>query len=218
MPMEKLRVGENTRDSYLAVPVSESGKGVLVLHAWWGLNDFFKALCDRLAQEGYVAFAPDLNRGQLATTVQEAQAIDAARPWPDNDSIATANAALAYLQAHPAVRGDKLGAIGFSMGTEYAEGLDEAHPDAFGGIVLFYGGSNADLSKSKASYLGHFAEKDDYEPDLNTIKKLAGPNVEIVIYPLGGHWFFESNRAGDYEPVSAAQAWDRTLAFFAKTL
>ena len=49
---------------FLALPPASTndgkGKGVLVLHAWWGLNDFFKELCERLAQEGFVALAPDL--------------------------------------------------------------------------------------------------------------------------------------------------------------
>jgi len=42
---------------------------LLVLHAWWGLNDFFKGFCHRLAAEGFVALAPDLFHGKIATTV-----------------------------------------------------------------------------------------------------------------------------------------------------
>ena len=60
---------------YLAVPATGKGPGVLVLHAWWGLNETMKALCDRLAGEGFVAFAPDLYHGKIATTIKEAEAL-----------------------------------------------------------------------------------------------------------------------------------------------
>jgi carboxymethylenebutenolidase len=61
---------------YVALPRSGKGPGVLVLHAWWGLNDFIKAFCDRLSQEGFVALAPDLFSGRIARTVQEAEQLN----------------------------------------------------------------------------------------------------------------------------------------------
>ncbi|MCA9959351.1 MAG: dienelactone hydrolase family protein, partial [Anaerolineales bacterium] len=45
-------------DGYLALPATGKGPGILVLHAWWGLNDTIKGVCKRLAAEGFVAFAP----------------------------------------------------------------------------------------------------------------------------------------------------------------
>lgn len=60
-------------EGYLAFPKTRTGSGVLVLHAWWGLNPFFQDLCKRLARGGFVAFAPDLYHGQLATTIAEAE-------------------------------------------------------------------------------------------------------------------------------------------------
>ena len=54
---------------YIAIPKSGSGPGVLVLHSWWGLNPFFKGLCDRFADNGFVALAPDLYAGKVAATV-----------------------------------------------------------------------------------------------------------------------------------------------------
>ncbi|MDQ2717273.1 MAG: dienelactone hydrolase family protein, partial [Chloroflexota bacterium] len=62
-----------TASGYLAVPASNRGPGVLVLHAWWGLNGFFKHLCERLATEGFVALALDLYHGRIATSIDEAE-------------------------------------------------------------------------------------------------------------------------------------------------
>ena len=62
----------------LAVPPAGSGSPVLVLHAWWGLNDTMQAFCTRLAEAGFVAFAPDLYHGKVADTVAGAEALSAA--------------------------------------------------------------------------------------------------------------------------------------------
>lgn len=58
---------------YLTTPKLGGGRGVLVLHAWWGLNQFFKTLCERLAHEGFTSFAPDLYHGKVAKTVEDAK-------------------------------------------------------------------------------------------------------------------------------------------------
>src|SRR5690606_29259014 len=58
---------------YLAVPDAGIGPGVLVLHAWWGLTPFITQVCDRLADEGFVALAPDL-LGEVVTDPAEAEA------------------------------------------------------------------------------------------------------------------------------------------------
>ena len=47
-------------EGFLAVPPTGKGSGVLVLHAWWGLNDTVRAFCTQLAESGFVTFAPDL--------------------------------------------------------------------------------------------------------------------------------------------------------------
>ena len=60
---------------FLAVPPTREGPGVLVLHAWWGLNDALKAFCRRLAGSGFVAFAPDLYHGKVADTIAGAEAL-----------------------------------------------------------------------------------------------------------------------------------------------
>jgi carboxymethylenebutenolidase len=199
---------------YLATPAAESGPGVLVLHAWWGLNPFFCSLCDRLATEGFVALAPDMHKGSIATTIEGAQAL---LDQLDND--ATWNllvGASTLLQAHPQVIASEksgLGAIGFSMGGSWALSLEEP----FTRLVTFYGLNDPRYVSSSAAILGHFAENDEWEPDeqvraLETHLKEAGKPITIYRYPDAAHWFFEEDRP-EFHPTAAQLAWERTLEF-----
>ncbi len=76
--MREFQADGRTISAYLAVPEHGSGPGVLVLHAWWGLTEPFRQVCDRLAEAGFVALAPDLYRGKTTASVEEAQALGAA--------------------------------------------------------------------------------------------------------------------------------------------
>ena len=100
---------------YLAQPASGEGAGVLVLHAWWGLNDFFKALCRRLAGAGFVALAPDLYHGRTAATVDEAKFL--------RSKMNRTQAALEILAAAERLQAmtvRPIGVIGFSLGAYLA--------------------------------------------------------------------------------------------------
>lgn len=216
--MTTFMVDSVARNGYLALPASGTGRGVLVLHAWWGLTNFFKTTCDRLAAEGFVAFAPDLYQGQIAATIDEAKQLN--QMMEENnfpEMKATADAALHFLQTDPAVQGGQVGAVGFSMGAYFALLLDESHVDSLAGIVLFYGVGGADLSSSKAQFQGHYGDTDEWEP-IEQVKEMTAVNAEIHIYPHTGHWFFESNKPEHYNADAAALAWQRTVAFLDKTL
>jgi carboxymethylenebutenolidase len=206
---------------YLALPPNGAGPGVLVLHAWWGLNDFFKQLCDRLAAAGFVALAPDLYDGKIAETIDEAE-----RLLKEADSASMQGAALgamAYLRQLGAVRGAGLGAIGFSMGGWWAVQLSKLAPEQIAAAVIFYGSGEGDFTKARAAYLGHYAEADPWEPDeevraMEAALRAAGRAVTFYTYPGAGHWFFESNRPDAYHPEAAALAWERTIAFLREHL
>ena len=72
----------------------------MVLHAWWGLNDTMKAFCTRLAEAGFVAFAPDLYHGEVADTIAGAEALSNAL---DADRArADIAAATRFLESAPA--------------------------------------------------------------------------------------------------------------------
>ncbi len=201
------------REGYLALPPGGSGRGILVLHAWWGLNDFFKSICDRLAAHGFVAFAPDVHHGLIATTVEEAEHILETRDLAA--AQATAEAALRFLRSHSAVTGEKLGALGASMGAVFAYILDSQNPGAFDRVVMFYGPSEIDFAESQTQFQCHFAENDEWEP-VEGAQKIAAPNAEVFIYPGTQHWFIEADRPGFYDADAARLAWDRTVEFLGR--
>ena len=149
---------------YLAVPQSGTGPGVLVLHAWWGLNDFFREFCDRLANAGFVALAPDLYSGRVARTVEEAERLR--EGWDEAQVVpALVLSALDALSQHPAVSGKGLGVIGFSMGGYWALWLAAQKPDQVRAVTVFYSTGEGDFAQSNAAFQGHFAAQDPYEPE-----------------------------------------------------
>jgi carboxymethylenebutenolidase len=206
-------------NAYLAVPRSGKGPGVLVLHAWWGLNDFFRDVCDRLAGEGFVALAPDLYSGRLARTIDEAERI--VSQFQEAQVVPPiVLSAVEALSQRATLTPQGLGTVGFSMGGFWALWLSQQKPDLIRAVTLFYAtdGGSGDYLKSKAAYLGHFAETDPYETGagikaLETSLRGAGRPTTFHIYPETGHWFFENDRREAYDALAAQLAWDRTLAF-----
>jgi carboxymethylenebutenolidase len=203
---------------FLAVPPSGKGPGILVLHAWWGLNDTVKAFCKRLAESGFIAFAPDLYHGKLAETIADAETLGKALDANHLQAKAEIADAARFLSEKADPAGDGLAVIGFSLGAYYALHLSAADPEHIRAVVLFYGTGGDDLSGSRAAYLGHFAENDVYEPQSNVDEleqslKRAGRSVTFYTYKGTGHWFFEPDRPDAYDEIAANLAWDRTLDF-----
>jgi carboxymethylenebutenolidase len=134
-------------------------RGVLVLHAWWGLNDFFESFAERLASQGYVALAPDLYNGTVARTVEEAKEMMGRAS--DDSSKSIVLGAVDYLRSLPTVGARRIGAIGFSMGGGWALWLSVQKPEDVAAVVVFYSTGGDDYSKARAAFLGHFAADDE---------------------------------------------------------
>ena len=215
---ESLHVGPAGNRAYLAVPERGAGAGVLVLHAWWGLTSVFTDVCDRLAATGYVALAPSLfPGGATAATIAEAEALVDAHDRAPAEAEAVVQAAAEQLRGLAAVTGAQIGVIGYSMGAYWALHLSQVRPDDVGTVAVFYGTDDGDYRTARAAYLGHFAERDDFEP-LEAVRALeekiraAGREVTFHVYPGTGHWFVEPNRP-EYDAEAADLVWERTLAF-----
>ncbi|HEY6406476.1 MAG TPA: dienelactone hydrolase family protein [Ktedonobacteraceae bacterium] len=225
--MREFQADERTISAYLAVPEHGSGPGVLVLHAWWGLTEPFRQVCDRLAEAGFVALAPDLYHGKTASTVEEAKALVEALNQDEERVSGDIAGAVQFLRQHGAThlangRG-KLALVGFSLGGAYAFDTSITLAEEIAAVVTFYATyPGLDYDRAKAAYLCHFAEDDPFEPaesvtEMKQELQAAGRPVTCYTYPGAKHWFFEENRP-EYDTEAAHVAWERTLEFLHERL
>ena len=206
---------------FMVTPPAGAGPGVLVLHAWWGLNETIKTICRRLAEHGFVAYAPDLYHGKVAKTVAEAEVLGAQIDANHQQAAAEVGAAARFVSERAGV--GVLSVVALSLGGYYALKLADAMPEHIRKVVLFYatdGGFGGAFDHSRADYLGHFAEHDEYEPPANADRlagtlRNAGRTVTFYQYPGARHWFFEPDVTAAYDAAAAYLAWLRTLAFLA---
>ena len=93
---------------------------MVVLHAWWGLTEPFRQVCDRLAAAGFVALAPDLYHSKTTASVEEAEALAGALNQDEERVRGDIAAAVQVLRQHTATQlsdgHGKLAIVGFSMG------------------------------------------------------------------------------------------------------
>ncbi len=225
--MREFQADGRTISAYLAVPEHGSGPGVVVLHAWWGLTDFFKQVCGRLAREGFVALAPDLYRGKTTASVEEAKALGDALDrdvelWR-GDIAGAVQVLRQHTATHLAGGRGKLAFIGFSLGGAYALDMSVILAEEVAAVVTFYDSyPGLDYRRAKAAYLCHFAEDDPFKPaeaaaEVEQELQAAGRPVTVYTYPGTKHWFFEENRP-EYDAQSARVAWERTIEFLHQRL
>src|SRR5437868_9957106 len=115
------------------------GKGpfpaLIVIHEWWGLNDWVKEQASKLSDQGYVALAVDLYRGKVATTPEEAHEI--MRGVPEDRAVRDLLAATSYLRGLKQVNPSKVGSIGWCMGGGYSFDLAVNDPKLAAAIVNY---------------------------------------------------------------------------------
>jgi carboxymethylenebutenolidase len=186
------------------------------------LNDATKGFCARLAEPGFVVFAPDLYHGTVADNVGDAEALGRALDADQARAKAEIAEAMRFLDARCGQPGG-LAVIGFSLGAYYALDLAAAHPEHIRSVVVFYGTGVDNHGRSRADYLGHFAEHDVFEPpsNVNALEQsLVRAGRPVTFHRYGGtrHWFFEPDRSDAYDRDAANLAWERTLAFLKNTL
>ena len=187
------------------------------------MNDFVKAKADEFAKQGYVALAPDLYRGKVATDPDVAHQL--MRGLPEDRAMRDLQARRRLPEVAPGRGHEQIGSIGWCMGGGYSLALALAEPLA--GSVLYYGRlvtDDAKIAALKTPLLGNFGGQDQgIPPRLRQGVRAQGEGrrqeVDFKIYPDAGHGF--ASAPATRRPTVPADAKDadaRADAFLAKVL
>jgi carboxymethylenebutenolidase len=216
--------GDETVAGFLAFP---EGKGpfpaIIIIHEWWGLNDWVKENAKKFADEGYITLAIDLYRGELPTDQDAAHEL--MRGLPEDRAARDLRAAFAYLVSRNDVQHGKIGSLGWCMGGGYSLQAALNIPE-LAACVINYGRLVTDaemIDKINCPILGIFGGKDRGIPvkDVEAFKNAcsdAGKNITVQIYQNSGHAFINENNAKGYNAKDARNAWEKTFSFLEKNL
>ena len=206
---------------YLAEAQSGKGTGVLVLQEWWGLVPQIKGICDRLADQGFTALAPDLYHGEFAQHTEMDKAGELMTTLPPERAARDMSAAIDYLLSHDSCSSEQAGVIGFCMGGMLTLLITAQEGNRVAVAAPYYGAPLGDPSVNwdglTAKVEGHFAAHDDFFPpeavqDLEKQLQEQGKDVTFHIYEGTGHAFAnEEDVLGTFDSSAANIAWDRTI-------
>ncbi len=207
---------------YLAAP-EKPAPGIIVIQEWWGLVPHIEGIADRFAAAGFVALAPDLYHGATATSPDQAGKMMMAMKIEETERDLAA--AAEFLLARPETTGTTVGTIGFCMGGALSLVAGCRNPRV-GACAIFYGGHpnvRPNLAALEAPVLGIYAGKDTFvSPDvvaaLDRDLTALGKRHEFHTYADAQHAFFNDERPEVHDARAAADAWEKTLAFFRREL
>lgn len=216
--------GKETVRAYLAQPEGEGPfPALIVIHEWWGLNDWVKGNAEHFAKQGYVALAIDLYRGGVAASSDEAHEL--MRGVPEDRAARDLKAADAFLKTLTSVKKDRIGSIGWCMGGGYSLAA-ALNVRSLAACVICYGRlvtENDEIEKIPCPVLGIFGEDDrgitpESVREFEEVSSRAGRQVRTMIYPGAGHGFMNPNNKAGYRDSSATDAWKQILSFFESRL
>jgi dienelactone hydrolase len=216
---------------YLAYDNAVEAKrpGVLVVHEWWGLNDYAKKRTEMLAEMGYVAFAVDMY-GKGVTAKNRDEAAGLCTPVASDTALTRdrAQAGLEVLLKNPHVDPKRVAAIGYCFGGSTVAQLAYSGAD-LAGVVSFHGSvqppADADMKNIKARILICHGADDPMIPSDQILAveaglRKAGADWQLISYGRTVHSF--TNPAADkagidgvkYNPDSDRRSWAAMKAFF----
>jgi carboxymethylenebutenolidase len=207
--------------AYRADPAGTPKGGMVVIQEIFGVNHHIRAVCDRLAGEGYVAVAPalfdrqvkDYQSGYTPPEIEKSRTFVAKPDW--DAMMRDTDAAIKEIKGVGPV-----GIVGFCMGGTIAF-LAATRLSGLSASVAYYGGRIVAFAdeKPKCPVQMHFGEKDASIPltDVDIIKQKRSGDCEIYVYNDAGHGFHCDER-GSFHKASCDLAWQRTTAFLQKNM
>lgn len=216
----EFKSGNDTISGFLATPDAPGAHGaIIVIHEWWGLNDWVKEQTVKFAEQGFVALAVDLYRGKVAGDANQAHELS--RGLAQDRAVQDLKAAYAYLAARKDVKPDRIGSVGWCMGGGFSIQL-AVHEPHLRACVVNYGALPTDpndIQQIGAPVMGNFGEEDhgitvaDVEAFKTAMAKM-NHTFDVVEYPGAGHGFENPNNTSAYRPEAAAETWTRMVNFF----
>ncbi len=203
--------------------------GVLIVHEWWGLNQYARNRAKMLAEQGYVAFAADMfGNGKVTTHPTEAQAFVAEATKAPAALMARLDAGLEQLKQDPHVDPNHLAAIGYCFGgavvlsaARRGAGLDAVV--SFHGAMPPPGPVTKGAVKAKILILAGGADpmvpKDQITRFVDEMKS-AGADIRVITYPGAKHSFTnpDADKAGvqglQYNAQADKESWAEMLKLF----
>jgi dienelactone hydrolase len=230
------RVGDTAFTGYLVYDDAVKGKrpGVLVVHEWWGLNDYARKRADRLAQLGYTAFALDMyGSGKVADHPDDAKSFMQAVTADMPEAEKRFDQAQMILQRQPTVNSGQIAAIGYCFGGGIVLHMARAGDD-LRGVVSFHGSLGTQVPAAKgrvtAKILVFTGAADPFSPaaavaGFEREMRAAGVDYRLVSYPGVKHSFTnpEADSLGArfnmplaYDRHADEDSWEQTRQFLAR--
>lgn len=220
--------------------VTPAGTGkfpaVIVLMEAFGLNNWCKSICNRLAQSGFAAIAPDFYRGTTYEYTDVAGAIGKLKSLNDDAIMSDVGKSIDFLAGKSEINANGIGVIGFCMGGRYAFLTNAVYPTKIKAAISFYGGG---IDATAGNPLGQKSILDRSPTMQSPIMLMYGSEDQLIaadehgrvaaalskakkryilnLFPKAGHGFM-SDRRENYAHEAAAEAWMMTTGFFSHNL
>jgi carboxymethylenebutenolidase len=226
---------------YYVAPKLALGKAapaVIVIMEAFGLNDYVKGVCDRLAKAGYAALAPDFYQGESFKYDNMAGAIGKLKTMQDDVVMTQFCQSLDFVEKQPNIQTGGMGVVGFCMGGRFTFLASAEHADKIKAGVAYYGGgiANTDgkpdglgrpdllnkIDKIKAPIMFMYGTEDksivaEEHQRVALAMSKAKKSYSINVFAQAGHGF-DSDRRDSYYAPAAEEAWEMTLRFFDRHL
>lgn len=229
------RAGGVVMKGYLAYDKSAAGKrpGVLVVHEWWGHNEYARKRARMLAEMGYVALAVDMyGDGKQAMHPDDAGKFSSELMKNFDTAKARFEAAMAFLKKQPGVMPDQIAAIGYCFGGGIVlnmarQGVDLKGVASFHGSLAAVKPARPGAIKAKILVLHGADDKFTTPEQIEAFKKemkTAGADMRFIAYPGAIHSF--TNPDADeyakkfglplgYNADADRKSWDELVKFLA---